>query len=157
MKKLLILVISCQFMVASYCNAQSNSAAALVGRNINVFPVDTIGYANIQVEEHISIDKTNPSNLVLSARTYDYSASSSSSESQGCYSSHDGGNTWSGNDYFPNSPTGTVHVNNVYTYTTSSVGGDPATAVDADGNMYVASMTFFDQNYSYSYLLNVIT
>ena len=69
-----------------------------------------------QTEPHISIDKSNPNNLLVSANTY----------SQGYYYSNDGGTTWFGSDALPNS---------------GQVGGDPSTSFDAGGNAYISTLT----------------
>lgn len=78
--------------------------------DIQLFPS-----ANPQSEVHISIDKTNPSDLIASANT----------QSQGFYYSRDGGQTWTGSDNLPNG---------------GQSGGDPSTAYDAAGNAYLATL-----------------
>jgi len=80
--------------------------------------------SNPQSEPHASIDKTNPSNILVSANTAAYS--------QGYYYSTDGGRTWSGSDDLP--------------YSAQSL-GDPSTAYDASGNAYIAAITIADNGY----------
>jgi hypothetical protein len=92
----------------------TNSLTTGAGDDIRLWPSN-----NHQSEVHISIDKTNPCNLVASANTY------TDENSQGYYYSTDGGNTWQGSDDMPNN---------------SDSSGDPSTAYDASGNAYIAGM-----------------
>lgn len=69
-----------------------------------------------QHEVHISINKTNPLNLIVSCNT---------SSGQGHYFSIDGGITWNGADNLPNSGVGS---------------GDPSTSFDAEGRGYITTM-----------------
>jgi len=82
--------------------------------DIRVFPSD-----HMQSETHISVNKTNPNNLIYSANTY------TSTYSQGYYYSVDGGISWAGGDDMPRSGTSD---------------GDPTTCYDASGNGYIAGM-----------------
>lgn len=83
--------------------------------DVQIFPS-----ANSQHEVHISINKTNPLNLVVSSNTSDPTAF------QGYYFTLDGGVTWNGADNLPNAGTGA---------------GDPATAFDAEGRAYLTTMS----------------
>jgi hypothetical protein len=82
--------------------------------DIHIFPSD-----NSQHEVHISINKTNPLNLIVSANTY------TNTYSQGHYYTLDGGITWFGGDDLPED---------------GSSLGDPATSFDASGRGYIAGM-----------------
>jgi len=118
-----------------------NYAPATDGTDIAVYPEDNSSYSNIQSECHISVDRNNPNNIILSTNSYDYSLPLESSHQQGYYYSNDGGLTWSGSDDFPNAPTFTVNPGYGTTYTTTEVGGDPSTAIDANGNEYIADVS----------------
>lgn len=85
--------------------------------DIRIFPS-----ANPQSEVHLSIDRTNSDNIVVSANTY------TSIWEQGYYYSNNKGYTWSGNDNLQNS--------------NLSVGvtGDPSTAYDATGRAYISTL-----------------
>ncbi|WP_157886731.1 T9SS type A sorting domain-containing protein [Hymenobacter sp. PAMC 26628] len=91
----------------------TNSLTTGQGDDVQLFPS-----GNPQAEVHISIDKSSPCNLIASANNNPYM--------QGYYYSHDGGQTWQGNDNLPNS---------------GQSAGDPSTAYDAAGNAYLATMT----------------
>lgn len=79
--------------------------------DVRIFPSP-----NSQHEVHISINKTLPTNLIVSANT---------SLSQGNYVSNDGGVTWTGSDRMPNN---------------QAAAGDPSTSFDASGRGYIATM-----------------
>lgn len=79
--------------------------------DVRIFPS-----TNSQHEVHISINKTQPTNIIVSANT---------SVSQGNYISNDGGVTWTGSDRMPNN---------------QASAGDPSTSFDASGRGYIATM-----------------
>ncbi|MDR0793417.1 MAG: T9SS type A sorting domain-containing protein [Chitinophagaceae bacterium] len=79
--------------------------------------------SNWQSEVHISINRANPNILLASANTYN---PSSGNHNQGYYYSTDGGNTWYGKDALQGSP--------------AQVGGDPSTAISANGKMYISTI-----------------
>jgi len=83
--------------------------------------VQLLPSGNQQTEVHISIDKTNPSNLIASANVI-----SSSGFSTGYYYSLNRGLSWTGSDYLPNG---------------GQSSGDPSTAYDAGGTAYLANMS----------------
>lgn len=93
----------------------TSSPGVCDGPDQRIFPTN-----NPQSEVHISIDKNNPLNIVVSANTYknDYQ--------QGRYVSNDGGNSWTGSDEL---------VTNV------PVAGDPSTTYDYSGNVYISTIT----------------
>lgn len=80
--------------------------------DVHVFPS-----GNPQSEVHISVNPTNPNNLVLSYNTYINGYSS-----QGYFYSTDGGGTWNGSE-------------NLYGDTT--LYGGPSTAFDAENRTYI--------------------
>jgi hypothetical protein len=84
--------------------------------------------SNPQTEIHISINKTNPQALLLSSNTITIGNCI-----QGAYWSTNGGASWIGNDYLPNSSPGK---------------GDPSTAFDALGNGFVATMVPVPGNFN---------
>lgn len=92
-------------------SVQTNSLTSGLGDDIHIFTSNAP-----QTEPHISIDKSNPNNLLISANTY----------SQGYYYSNNGGATWFGSDALPNG---------------GQASGDPSTAFDAGGNAYISTMT----------------
>jgi len=71
-----------------------------------------------QSEQHMTVSKIHPDNIILSSNTPYY---------QGYYVSQNGGTTWFGSDHMPDM---------VQSY------GDPATAVDAEGELYLQTMTW---------------
>ena len=90
--------------------------------DVQIFPS-----INSQHEVHISINKTNPWNLIISCNT---------ALGQGHYFTIDGGITWNGADNLPNSGVGCC---------------DPSTSFDAEGRGYITTMTpatdgYFVQN-----------
>lgn len=94
--------------------ANPSTASASDATDIRVFPS-----ANIQAEVHLSLDRNNPDNLLMSANTY------TSTWQQGYYVSNNGGSSWFGADELQNSP--------------DTLGGDPSTAFDASGCNYALS------------------
>jgi len=124
--------------------AQSDSVSASAGTNVHILPYDSLGSINIQSEVHISVNKNNPNNLIVSANTYVPYILSTNRKNQGFYYSHDGGATWVGDDVLDVDSGG-------------AVGGDPSTAIDANGHMYISTMNPYGM-YGYSeYYLNVST
>ncbi|MGH2642948.1 MAG: T9SS type A sorting domain-containing protein, partial [Chitinophagaceae bacterium] len=92
------------------------------GRDVRIYPS-----SNVQAEIHISVDETNPNNILASANTY------TSTYQQGYYYSTDGGSTWSGSDQLANS--------------TGFVNGDPSTAYDGSGNAYISTINAAGDSY----------
>lgn len=92
-------------------------------KDVRVFPSP-----NIQSEVHISINKTNPDNLVASANTLLGVKFGKRIYNQGFYYTNDGGKTWSGADFLQSAP---FH----------QVFGDPSTAFTADGVAYLTTLT----------------
>jgi hypothetical protein len=86
----------------------------LDSEDVQIFPS-----TNPQNEIHISINKNNPSIIVASANSGTYH--------QGRYISNDGGNTWFGSDDLIS---GTL------------VNGDPSTAFDIAGNIYISTVLY---------------
>lgn len=75
--------------------------------------------SNPQSEVHISIDKTNPNNILASANTF------TTNYNQGYYYTTNGGTSWSGADQLSGS---------------TVLYGDPSTAYDIAGNVFISSM-----------------
>lgn len=96
-------------------NVIPNSPGVCDYTDVRIFPS-----ANPQSEIHLSINKRNPSVLLLSSQAY-----FTNNSVQGTYWSTNGGATWTGSDNLPNGAFGR---------------GDPSTAFDAAGNGYVATM-----------------
>jgi len=90
-------------------------AQVVVSPDFRIFP-STVS----QSEVHVSINKTNPANILVSANT-----SINMSFSQSYYFSIDGGITWSGSDVLPNGGVGMAI---------------PATDFDASGRGYLTTM-----------------
>jgi len=105
--------------------------------DVRVFPSP-----NVQSEEHISINKTNPNNLVASANTLLGASGGKLLYNQGYYFSMDGGQSWSGADFLQGAPLNWVF-------------GDPSTAFSASGNAIITTITFDPYAYSYGYLFQV--
>jgi len=84
--------------------------------DIRIFPS-----SNVQAEVHISINRSNPNIILASANTY------TTTYSQGYYVSTNGGSNWTGADVLQNS--GAI-----------SIGGDPSTAFDNNGKMYISTI-----------------
>jgi hypothetical protein len=85
------------------------------GVDVRVFPS-----ANVQAEVHISINKTNPNNLVASCNTY------IGTYNQGYYFTNDGGITWNGANKLQNSP--------------ATLFGDPSTGFGANGRAFITTL-----------------
>ena len=85
------------------------------GIGVRVFPS-----ANVQAEVHISVNPTNPNNLVASCNTY------YGNYNQGYYYTNDGGITWNGADQLQNSP--------------AVLYGDPSTGFGANGRAFITTM-----------------
>ncbi|MEO8150537.1 MAG: T9SS type A sorting domain-containing protein [Bacteroidia bacterium] len=79
--------------------------------DVQVFPGSVA-----QSEQHMTLSKVNPLNLILCSNTTQY---------EGYYVSQDGGSTWFGSNGMPDG---------VGTY------GDPTTAVDGAGNLFIEAM-----------------
>jgi len=75
--------------------------------------------SNPQSEVHISVDKTAPKNVLASANTY------TTNYNQGYYYTTNSGTSWAGADQLSGS---------------TVLYGDPSTAYDANGNVFIASM-----------------
>jgi hypothetical protein len=84
--------------------------------------------SNSQSEVHISIDKTNPNNLVASSNVF----LSAGGFAVGYYYSTNGGQTWAGSDNLPNG---------------GQTSGDPATAYDIGGQAYLVNMAPTSDSY----------
>jgi len=98
--------------------------------------------ANIQSEDHISINKTNPDNLVASANTLLGIDKGRILYNQGYYYSSDGGKTWSGADFLQ--------------YTKNQIVlGDPSTAFTANGHAMLTTIDFSNFDFSYGYLFQI--
>src|SRR5450631_1729775 len=84
--------------------------------------VQTFPTTHVQAEVHISINRQTPTILVASSNTY-----LNNNYNQGRYVSTDGGFSWAGSE--------TLNANN------PTVDGDPSTAIDANGNIYISTIT----------------
>ena len=98
----------------------SKSLSAIDGTDVRILPS-----ANPQSEVHISIDKTNPNNVIASANTYN---NITSTYQQGHYITNNAGELWYGSDDFPG------------VSSTIGVAGDPSTAFDVNGNFFMSTM-----------------
>ncbi len=94
---------------------QQTSNFVTDGIDVRVFPS-----ANAQSEVHISVNKTNPNNLVASCNTY------IGNYNQGYYFTTDGGVTWNGADQLQNSP--------------AVLYGDPSTGFGANGRAFITTI-----------------
>lgn len=112
MKKI-INIVACLCMIE---NAGYTQPIATDNQDVHVFPSNVS-----QSEVHISINKTNPDNLLVSSNLTGQNATNT----QGHYFSNDGGITWNGAD---NMPLGTPSA------------GDPVTSFDASGNGFLTGM-----------------
>lgn len=93
-------------------NGGGNSINAVTDHvDVQVFP-STVA----QSEQHMTVSKVNPRNIILCSNTTQY---------EGYYVSQDGGATWFGSNSMPDG---------VQTY------GDPTTAVDGSGNLFFEAM-----------------
>ena len=110
------------------------------GSNNTTRATSSIDYADIrlnplsqypQTEPHISINKNNPSNLLVSMNTsntdFNHPTNPHFNSIQGYYYSMDGGLTWTGSDFLPNE-------------SSSYSVGDPSTCFDAAGNAYISTL-----------------
>ena len=79
-----------------------------------------------QSEVHISLNLSNPNNVLASSNTY------TSTYQQGYYTTSNGGNTWSGSESYPNE---------------TEVYGDPSTAFDQNGNAFMSTLNNGATNY----------
>ena len=149
MKKITCLISVLLFAAMPLLQAQNNVTATVN----NITPVNNtnILYGNIQSEVSISIDNNNPANLVVAANTDD--GANSDSHQEGVYISNDGGNTWAGNTQNYNQPGQSYYGQYSDDFPnelpTNLVGGDPSTAIDANGNIYVAKGPSCSQYYSF--------
>lgn len=94
-------------------NRDENNSVLTVTDNIDVHVFPS---ANSQHEQHMTVSKINPDNIILSSNTPFY---------QGYYISQDGGATWFGSDHMPD---------NIGT------SGDPTTAVTSEGHLFMESI-----------------
>lgn len=95
-----------------------NAKTQVIGTDnsdIRIFPSN-----NDQSEVHLSINKTNHLNLIVSANT-----KIGTTKTQGYYFTNDGGITWNGSDNMPNNQEGKA---------------DPSTAFDASGRAYISTL-----------------
>jgi hypothetical protein len=106
-------------MLSCILKAQSDHTDVMIAH-----PADT---THPKYEVHLSIDKTNPSNLILSANTQ---VGGSAPTQQGVYYSNSGGASWSN----------TSGTTDSYPGAGSTVDGDPSTAYDGSGNCYVSTL-----------------
>jgi len=106
-----------------HTNAVQSATPGITDHN----DVQIFASANEQSEVHISINMQNPNILVASANTYP------GNYNQGRYVSTNGGVTWSGSDI--------LNINSPILY------GDPSTAIDANGNIYISTMIELDNGY----------
>ncbi|HTA63849.1 MAG TPA: hypothetical protein VK835_15415, partial [Bacteroidia bacterium] len=83
-----------------------------------------------QSEPHISIDRNNPQNLILSANNQNLNTGL---EDQGYYYSNNGGSTWTGNDHFP----GPLTIPGIGA---ARSGGDPSTAFNLNGDAFISTL-----------------
>jgi hypothetical protein len=118
-------------------NANISTSSITDTRDVRVFPSP-----NIQSEVHISINKTNPKNLLASANTLLGATGGDILYNQGYYFSLNGGKSWSGADFLQNAGE-------------TFILGDPATAFAADGNAMLATINFDDFDFSYGYLFQL--
>ncbi len=95
----------------------STGATLYDAADIRILPT-----ADPQSEVHLSVDRSNPDNIIVSANTY------TSNLEQGYYYSNNRGYTWTGNDNLQNSNP------------SMGVGGDPSTAYDANGRAYISTL-----------------
>ncbi|MGN6617564.1 MAG: T9SS type A sorting domain-containing protein [Ilyomonas sp.] len=117
--------------------ANVSTSSITDSRDVRVFPSP-----NIQSEVHISINKTNPNNLVASANTLLGATGGDILYNQGYYFSLNGGKSWSGADFLQNAGE-------------SEILGDPATAFAADGNAMLTTINFDDVYFTYGYLFQL--
>ena len=97
---------------------QQNKGGGIPGINVVTDNTDVQVYPSsvAQSEQHMTVSKVNPLNIILCSNTTQY---------EGYYVSQDGGATWFGSNGMPD---------NVQTY------GDPTTAVDHNGYLYMEAM-----------------
>jgi hypothetical protein len=84
--------------------------------------------SNQQSEVHISINKNNPQNLIISSNTFISNLQNNPYANQGYYYSLDGGITWNGADMLQNS--------------WLNSGGDPSTGFDNNGRVFIAALKY---------------
>lgn len=114
--------------------ANASTSSITDAQDVRVFPSP-----NVQSEVHISINKTNPNNLVASANTLLGASGGKLLYNQGYYFSFDGGQSWSGADFLQNAPQNYIL-------------GDPSTAFTAHGNAILTTINFDISSFSYGYL-----
>ncbi|MEP7169010.1 MAG: T9SS type A sorting domain-containing protein [Bacteroidota bacterium] len=90
-----------------------NAVTVADNTDVQVFPS-----ADAQSEQHMTVSKVNPDNIILSSNTPYY---------QGYYVSQNGGTSWFGSDHMPDG---------VQSY------GDPTTAFDSNGEVFFETMTW---------------
>jgi len=118
-------------------NASISTSSITDSRDVRVFPSP-----NIQSEVHISVNKTNPNNLIASANTLLGASGGDIFYNQGYYFSLNGGKSWSGADFLQNAGE-------------TEILGDPSTAFAADGNAMLTTINFDDFDFSYGYLFQL--
>jgi hypothetical protein len=133
MRKLLPQLIFIPFLILSL-GVQKMNGQLVDHSDIRIFPSQ-----NQQTETHISINKTNPQNLLASCNTL-LPAPGGSYYQQGYYYSFDGGATWNGADMLQNS--------------WLNSGGDPSTAFDNNGKAFIAALKYGTGEYFVQTSLN---
>jgi hypothetical protein len=96
----------------------------------NDVPVDTS--RDDQAEVHMSINPNNPSVLAVSFNTW-VTFNKVGTPTQSHFVSTNGGATWSGSE--------------LYNSTSPTVDGDPSTAIDANGNIFISTINSNDNGY----------
>jgi hypothetical protein len=117
--------------------ANVSTSSIIDTKDIRVFPSP-----NIQSEVHISINKSNPDNLLASANTLLGVTGGNLLYNQGYYFSLDGGKSWSGADFLQNAPG-------------QNILGDPATAFTARGQAILTTIDFNQSDFSYGYFFQL--
>ncbi len=115
-KSIAITVLLVILIDLAFCR-NSTPLNATDGVDVQIYPSTAS-----QHEVHISINKTDPSNIIVSANT---------SLNQGLYYTTDGGNSWNGSDFMPNN---------------SDAFCDPSTGFDAAGRGYVTTLKYSTEN-----------
>jgi len=120
MIKYLLRIVVFIFLIVIKLNFFGNSVHAQLIYDFK--DVHVLKSVNPQSEVHISISPNNSNNLILSCNSYP------GFYSQGYFFSSDGGNTWGGSESLQG---------------LSTVGGDPSTAFDGNGNSYLSTLNSF--------------
>jgi Secretion system C-terminal sorting domain len=122
MNNILTVFKKCFVLSLCYLHLLVNVSAQRLPVGVDQADVQIFPSKNSQHEVHISINKTNPTNLIVSANTL---LSDTKVLTQGHYISNDGGITWTGSDRMPNNQEGRA---------------DPSTSFDASGRGYVSTI-----------------